>query len=149
STASRLGITSQMIDDTLYSAFGQSQVSIMYTLLNQYHVVMEVEPRFWQRPESLRDIYAHSSSGALVPLSAFTRYEPTTTALAIAHEGQFPSVTLSFNLAQGAALGDAVNKIGTTTRQMGLPASIRGSFQGTAQAFQASLAGEALLILAA
>ena len=149
STASRLGITSQMIDNTLYSAFGQSQVSIMYTLLNQYHVVMEVEPRFWQRPETLRDIYAHSSSGALVPLSTFTHYEPTATALAVNHQGQFPSVTLSFNLRLGAALGDAVNKIGTTTRQMGLPASIRGSFQGTAQAFQSSLASEPLLILAA
>ena len=149
STASRLGITSQMIDNTLYSAFGQSQVSIMYTLLNQYHVVMEVEPRYWQRPESLRDIYAHSSSGALVPLSTFTRYEPTATALAVNHQGQFPSVTLSFNLRLGAALGDAVNKVGTTTRQMGLPASIRGSFQGTAQAFQSSLASEPLLILAA
>jgi multidrug efflux pump len=149
STASRLGITSQMIDNTLYSAFGQRQVSIMYTLLNQYHVVMEVEPRFWQRPETLRDIYVHSSSGALVPLSAFTRYEPTTTALAIGHQGQFPSVTLSFNLAPGAALGDAVKKIETTTQRMGLPAGIRGSFQGTAQAFQSSLAGEALLILAA
>jgi multidrug efflux pump len=149
STASRLGITSQMIDNTLYSAFGQRQVSIMYTLLNQYHVVMEVEPRFWQRPETLRDIYAHSSSGALVPLSTFIRCEPTTTALAVSHEGQFPSVTLSFNLAPGAALGDAVNKIGTTTRQMGLPSSIRGSFQGTAQAFQSSLSSEPLLILAA
>ena len=149
STASRLGITSQMIDDNLYSAFGQRQVSIMYTLLNQYHVVMEVEPRFLQRPESLRDIYVHSSSGTLVPLSAFTRYEPTATALAVSHQGQFPSVTLSFNLAPGAALGDAVNKIGTATRQMGLPSGVRGSFQGTAQVFQSSLASEPLLILAA
>ena len=149
STSSRLGITSQMIDDTLYSAFGQRQVSIMYTLLNQYHVVMEVEPRFWQRPESLRNIYVHSSSGALVPLSTFSRYEPTATALAVGHQGQFPSVTLSFNLAPGAALGDAVKKIEATTRKMGLPASIRGSFQGTAQVFQSSLASEPLLILAA
>ncbi|HUO78113.1 MAG TPA: multidrug efflux RND transporter permease subunit [Thermodesulfovibrionales bacterium] len=149
STASRLGITSQVIDDTLYSAFGQRQVSIMYTLLNQYHVVMEVEPRFWQRPESLRNIYVHSSNGALVPLSTFSRYEPTATALAVGHQGQFPSVTLSFNLAPGAALGDAVKKIETTTRKMGLPASIRGSFQGTAQVFQSSLASEPLLILAA
>ena len=149
STSSRLGITSQMIDDTLYSAFGQRQVSIMYTLLNQYHVVMEVEPRFWQRPESLRNIYVHSSNGALVPLSTFSRYEPTATALAVGHQGQFPSVTLSFNLAPGAALGDAVKKIEATTRKMGLPASIRGSFQGTAQVFQSSLASEPLLILAA
>lgn len=149
STASRLGITSQMIDDNLYSAFGQRQVSIMYTLLNQYHVVMEVEPRFLQRPESLQDIYVHSSSGTLVPLSAFTRFEPTATALAVSHQGQFPSVTLSFNLAPGAALGDAVNKIETATRQMGLPSSVRGSFQGTAQVFQSSLATEPLLILAA
>ncbi len=149
STAARLGISTQLIDDTLYSAFGQRQVSIMYTLLNQYHVVMEVEPKYWQRPETLRDIYVHSSNGALVPLSAFTRYEPTTTALAVAHQGQFPAVTLSFNLPPGAPLGDAVKAIDSATRKMGLPSTIRGSFQGTAQVFQTSLANEPLLILAA
>jgi hydrophobe/amphiphile efflux-1 (HAE1) family protein len=148
-TASRLGVSPQAIDDTLYSAFGQRQVSIMYTPLNQYHVVMEVEPSFWQRPETLRHIYVPSSTGALVPLSAFTRYDMTQTALAISHQGQFPAVTLSFNLAPGLALGDAVKAIESATRKMGLPSSIRGSFQGTAQVFQASLANQPLLILAA
>ena len=149
STASRLGITPQLIDDTLYDAFGQRQVSITYTPLNQYHVVMEVAPRFWQRPETLRDIYVHSSSGAEVPLSAFTHYEQTATSLSVNHQGQFPAVTASFNLAPGAALGDAVQAIEAATRHMGLPATIQGSFQGTAQAFKASLANEPLLILAA
>src|SRR5882724_7214062 len=148
-TASRLGITAQLIDDTLYDAFGQRQVSKIFTPLNQYHVVMEVEPRFWQRPETLRDIYVRSPAGAQVPLSAFSRYEPTSTALAVNHQGQFPAVTLSFNLAPGVALGQAVDAIAATTRQLGLPASIQGSFQGTAQAFQASLANEPLLIAAA
>ena len=149
STASRLGVSPQVIDDTLYSAFGQRQVSIMYTPLNQYHVVMEVEPRFWQRPETLRHIYVRSSTGALVPLSAIARYEMTQTTLSVSHQGQFPAVTLSFNLAPGLALGDAVKAIESATRKMGLPSSIRGSFQGTAQVFQASLANQPLLILAA
>ena len=148
-TASRLGITAQLIDDTLYDAFGQRQVSITYTPLNQYHVVMEVAPPYWQRPETLRDIYVHSPSGAEVPLSAFTHYEPTTTSLSVNHLGQFPAVTTSFNLAPGAALGDAVAAIESATREMGLPASIRGSFLGTAEAFKASLANEPYLILAA
>ena len=148
-TASRLGISPQMIDDTLYDAFGQRQVSTMYTQLNQYHVVMEVAPRFWQSPETLQDIYVRAASGAQVPLSAFTHFAPTTTALAVNHQGQFPAVTLSFNLAPGVALGDAVTAIEAAEREIGLPASIRASFQGTAQAFQASLANEPLLILAA
>jgi multidrug efflux pump len=148
-TASRLGITAQLIDDTLYDAFGQRQVAITYTSLNQYHVVMEVAPRFWQRPETLRNIFVHSPTGAEVPLSAFTRYEPTATPLSVNHLGQFPSVTTSFNLAPGAALGDAVRAIEGATRHMGLPATIRGEFLGTAQAFKASLANEPLLILAA
>jgi multidrug efflux pump len=149
STASRLGITAQRIDDTLYDAFGQRQVSTLYTPLNQYHVVMEVEPRFWQRPEALRDIYVRSSTGAMVPLSAFSHYEPTSTALAVNHQGQFPAVTLSFNLAAGVVLGEAVSAIQAALRQLGLPASIQGSFQGTAQAFQTALANESLLIAAA
>jgi multidrug efflux pump len=148
-TASRLGISAQQIDNILYDAFGQRQVSITYTLLNQYHVVMEVEPRYWQRPETLKDIYLPSSAGTMVPLSAFTHYEPTSTSLAVSHQGQFPSVTASFNLAPGVALGEAVNAIERATRQMGLPAGIRGNFAGTAQAFKASLANEPLLILAA
>ena len=148
-TASRLGITPQVIDDTLYDAFGQRQVSISYTLLNQYHVVMEVEPRFWQHPDTLKDIYVPSTNGTQVPLSAFTRFEPSATPLAVNHQGQFPSVTLSFNLAPGVALGDAVKAIEEATRRMGMPARVQGSFSGTAQAFQSSLANEPLLILAA
>ena len=108
-TASRLGITPQLIDDTLYDAFGQRQVSITYTLLNQYHVVMEVEPSFWQHPETLRDIYVNLATGAAVPLSAFTRFEQTSTSLAVNHQGQFPSVTISFNLASGVSLGYAAS----------------------------------------
>jgi multidrug efflux pump len=148
-TASRLGITPQLIDDTLYDAFGQRQVSITYTLLNQYHVVMEVEPSFWQRPETLRDIYVNGPTGAMVPLSAFARFERTSTSLAVNHQSQFPSVTVSFNLASGASLGDAVKVVDAEKQRIGFPASIRGSFRGTAQAFQASLADEPLLILAA
>ncbi|PYN38902.1 MAG: multidrug transporter subunit MdtC [Candidatus Rokuibacteriota bacterium] len=149
STASRFGITSQRIDDTLYDAFGQRQVSVVYTLLNQYHVVMEVEPKYWQRPETLRDIYLPGSGGAMVPLSALARYTPTNTALAVNHQSQFPSVTVSFNLPPGVALGEAVTAIQDATRRAGLPTAIRGSFQGTAQAFQAALANQPLLIVAA
>ncbi|MGB7575422.1 MAG: multidrug efflux RND transporter permease subunit [Thermodesulfobacteriota bacterium] len=148
-TASRLGITPQLIDDTLYDAFGQRQVSITYTLLNQYHVVMEVEPSFWQRPETLRDIYVNGPTGAMVPLSAFARFERTSTSLAVNHQSQFPSVTVSFNLASGVSLGDAVKVVDAEKQRIRFPESIRGSFRGTAQAFQASLASEPLLILAA
>jgi multidrug efflux pump len=149
STASRLGITPQMIDDTLYDAFGQRQVSTMYTELNQYHVVMEVEPRYWQRPDTLRDIYVRSSTGAQVPLSAFTHFEPTNDTLQVNHQGQFPAVTLSFNLAPGVALGDAVRAIESSLNELGMPTSIHGKFAGTAQAFQASLSSQPWLILAA
>jgi len=149
STASRLGITPQLIDDTLYDAFGQRQVSIMYTPLNQYHVVMEVAPQYWQRPDTLQDIYVRSPKGAQVPLSTFARYEQTSTALSVSHQGQFPAITISFNLSPEVALGDAVRAIERATREIGLPAGIRGSMQGTAQAFQASLANQPLLILAA
>ncbi|HEX2720342.1 MAG TPA: efflux RND transporter permease subunit [Candidatus Deferrimicrobium sp.] len=148
-TASRLGITPQMIDDALYDAFGQRQVSINYTMLNQYHVVMEVAPRFWQHPDTLKDIYVHTAAGSAVPLSAFTHYEPSSTLLAVNHQSQFPSVTISFNLAPGVSLGSAVTTIEAATRRMALPSGIRGSFQGTAQAFQAALANQPLLILAA
>jgi multidrug efflux pump subunit AcrB len=119
--------------------------------LNQYHVVLEVEPRFWQNPDGLQYIYARSANSNLnlVPLSAFTHYAPSTTALAVNHQGQFPAVTISFNLAPGAALGDAVIAIQQATREIGLPATMRGSFQGIAQAFQDSLASQPLLITAA
>jgi multidrug efflux pump len=149
STASRLNISPQLIDDTLYDAFGQRQVSIMYTSLNQYHVVMEVEPRFWQRPETLQDVYVRTPAGMQVPLSAFAHYEQTATALSVNHQGQFPAITMSFNVPPGVALGEAVKAIEAAMREIGLPADIRGSLQGTAQAFQASLATQPLLILAA
>jgi len=148
-TASRLGILPQAIDDTLYDAFGQRLVSTIFTQLNQYHVVLEVAPQFQQNPDALKEIYVKSSSGLQVPLSAFTHYEPDTTPLAINHQGQFPAVTLSFNLAPGASLGDAVKAIQGVEQEINLPLSIHASFQGTAQAFQASLANEPYLILAA
>ncbi len=148
-TASRMGITPQMIDQTLYDAFGQRQVSTMYRQLNQYHVVMEVESRFWQSPEGLKEIYIHPPTGREVPLSAFTHYEPTTAPLAVNHQGQFPSVTLSFNLAPGVALSDAVRVINQMERSIGMPATVHGSFSGTLQAFQSSLASEPLLIITA
>jgi len=145
-TASRLGLSQQAIDDTLYDAFGQRQVSTIYTPLNQYHVVMEVAPQFWQNPESLDQIHAMSSTGQLVKLSTFTHFANDRTALAVNHQGQFPSVTISFNLAPGVALGDAVDAIVQAEAQIHLPAGIRGTFQGTAQAFQASLKNEGFLI---
>ena len=148
-SAARFGITPQMIDDTLYDAFGQRLVSTMFTQLNQYHVVLEVDPRFGQNPDSLKDIYVRAPGGTQVPLSSFTRLETSRTPLAVNHQGQFPAVTLSFNLAPGASLGDAVKAIQTAEREIGLPASIRASFQGTAQAFQSSLSNESWLILAA
>jgi multidrug efflux pump len=149
-TASRLGITPQMIDDALYDAFGQRQVSTMYTQLNQYHVVMEVEPKFWQNPDGLKYVYVRPPSGAgLIPLAAFTHYGPSTAPLAVNHQGQFPAVTISFNLPPGVALGTAVDAINRAETEIRLPSTIRGSFQGTAQAFQASLANEPILIAAA
>ena len=148
-TASRLGITPQLIDDTLYDAFGQRQVSTIFTQLNQYHVVLEVDPRYQQNPDALKDIYVRPPTGPPAPLSAFTHFEPATTTLAVNHQGQFPAVTLSFNLAPGVSLGDAVQAIQGAERDLGLPASIHGEFQGTAQAFQNSLSNEPLLILAA
>jgi multidrug efflux pump len=148
-TASRLGLSPQLIDDTLYDAFGQRQVSIMYTPLNQYHVVMEVAPQFWQSSAALNDIYVRSPTGMQVPLSAVAHYEPTSTLLSVNHQGQFPGITLSFNMAPGASLGEAVQAIEKSMRDIGLPGDIRGSFQGTAKAFQASLESQPLLILAA
>jgi multidrug efflux pump len=148
-TASRFGITTQMIDETLYDAFGQRQVSTMFTQLSQYHVVLEVKPDFRRDPADLDNIYIMSAAGRPVPLSAISRWESATSSLAINHQGQFPVVTLSFNLAPGNALGDAVTAIDKMRAELGIPASIRTSYQGTAQAFQASLANEPILILAA
>ncbi len=148
-SAARLGILPQTIDDTLYDAFGQRQVSTIFTQLNQYHVVLEVDPRFQQNPDSLKDIYVRSVSGTNVPLSAFTQMERRNTPLTVNHQGQFPAATLSFNLAPGESLGNAVKAIQTAEREIGLPASIHTSFQGTAAAFQTSLRNEPWLILAA
>ena len=149
-TASRLGITPQMIDDALYDAFGQRQVSTTYTELNQYHVVMEVAPQFWQSPETLRDIYVRSTqrrAGAAERLRALRADRRRRWPSII--RGSFPAITLSFNLVPGVALGDAVTAITAAEREIGLPAGIRANFSGTAQAFQASLANEPMLILAA
>ena len=148
-TAARMGITPQLIDNTLYQAFGQSLVSTMYTSLNQYYVVMEVAPQFWQSPEGLKDIYVHPETGGEVPLSAITHYQPTTAPLAVNHQGQFPSVTVSFNLAPGVALSDAAAEIGRMEENMGMPATVHGMFSGTLQAYQASLATEPYLIITA
>ncbi len=148
-TASRLGILPADIDNTLYDAFGQRQVSTIFTQLNQYHVVMEVQPNFQQNPDALKDIYVHSSNGQQVPLSAFTRFEPSASALAINHQGQFPVVTISFNLAPGASLGDATKVIDQARKEILMPQSVQATFQGTAAAFLRSLSNEPLLILAA
>ncbi|HZV96305.1 MAG TPA: multidrug efflux RND transporter permease subunit [Candidatus Nitrosocosmicus sp.] len=148
-TASRLGIRPQVVDDTLYDAFGQRQVSTIFTQLNQYRVVMEVAPRFQQDPDALKGVYVKTPAGAPVPLSAFAQLTPTLTPLAVSHQGQFPAVTLSFNVAIGVAPGDAVNAIRAAEREVGLPPSIRATFQGTLQAFQASLATQPYLIIAA
>jgi multidrug efflux pump len=148
-TASRLGINAAMIDNTLYDAFGQRQVSTMYRRLNQYRVVMTIDPQFWQTPDGLKAIYVRSENGELVPLSAFTHYEPAATALEVNHQGQFPAVTISFNLAPNVVLGDAVTAIEQATKEMGLPTTIRGSFQGMAQAFQDSVSNQPILLAAA
>lgn len=148
-TASRFNISAQLMDNTLYDAFGQRQISIMYTLMNQYHVVMEVAPKYWQRPESLQDIYVLSPAGNAVPLSAIANFAPSSTLLAVNHQNQFPSATFSFNLLPKYSIGDAVNKIEETVQDMHLPASVHGSFQGLAQAFQDSLKSEPYLIIVA
>jgi len=148
-TASRMGITPQTLDNALYDAFGQRQVSTMYRPLNQYHVVMEVAPQFQQTPEALQNIYLRSTSGTAVPLAAFTHYEPSNTPLAVNHQGQVPSVTISFNLAPGVSLGQATQAIENAQRSIGFPATVEASFQGTAAAFQDSLSSEPMLILTA
>ena len=166
-TASRLGITPQMIDDALYDAFGQRQISILYTQLNQYRVVLEVQPEYRNDPGDIGQMYvsvpgggdepgaggtepeAGDRGGHRVPLSAVTRIEETSTPLAVNHQGQFPAVTVSFNLAPGASLGGAVQAIDAARTAIGMPAGIQAAFQGTAAAFQASLDNQLLLILAA
>jgi multidrug efflux pump len=176
-TASRLGITPTAIDDTLYDAYGQREVSTMFTQLNQYHVVLEVQPSFDQRPVDLRNLYIRSGmagapaagaavtssplqsgeaqstiafpNGGQVPLSAFTQLQTTSVPITINHQGQFPVTTLSFNLAPNASLGDAIAAVNKVKAGLNMPPSIQGAFQGTAAAFENSLTGEPMLILAA
>jgi multidrug efflux pump len=148
-TASRLGITAAAIDNVLYDAFGQREVSTMYTALNQYFVVMEVDPKYQLSPDSLNGIFVKSSTGSMVPLSAIAHYESQRTSLAVNHQGQYPAVTLTFNLAPNVALGDAVTALEKVQREMGMPSAVHATFQGTAQAFQDSLKNEPYLILAA
>ena len=148
-TASRLGITPQMIDDALYNAFGQRQITTIFTQLNQYRVVLEVKPEYRQDPAALEQIYLRSASGGSVPLSTFTTIEQRPSPLLVSHQGQFPAVTISFNLAPGVSLGAAVEAMESSRRDLSMPAAIEARFQGTARAFQASLANQPLLILAA
>jgi multidrug efflux pump len=148
-TASRFGISALLLDNTLYDAFGQRQVSTMYRSLNQYHVVMEAAPQWGLNPEALRNIYVTSAGGQQVPLSALAHYASTTAPLQVNHQGPFSAVTLSFNLQPGAALGDAVTAIEAAKQKIGFPETVRGGFQGSAQAYQSSLANEPVLIATA
>ena len=145
----RLGISAQTIDNVLYSSFGQSLASTMYTELNQYYVVMEVATNFWQSPAGLNSIYLQAANGGEVPLQAVTKYKTDTAPIAVNHTLQFPSVTISFNLAPGVALGDAVKSITDMEQQMRMPSTIHGSFGGTAQVFQDSMASEVWLVITA
>jgi multidrug efflux pump len=148
-TAARMQISPQLIDNSLYDAFGQALVSTMYTPLNQYYVVMEVAPRYWQSPQGLNDVYINSPTGGVVPLSTITHFEPKTAPLAVNHQGQFPSVTVSFNLAPGVALSDATRSIVQMEDKIGMPDTIHGMFSGTMQAFQSSLSTQPMLIVTA
>jgi len=149
STAARMGITPQTIDNVLYDAFGEREIAKTYSSMNQYFVVMEVNPVFWQNPDGLRQIYISSANGRAVPLATFTHFQSATAALAVNHSGVFPSVTISFNLAPGIALGQAVEAINAVEVRAEMPTTINTNFTGTAQAFQSSLANEPILIAAA
>jgi multidrug efflux pump len=148
-TAGRLGVSMTDIDNTLSDAFGQRQVSNIYKGLNQYHVVLEVAPEFQPGPEALKSVYVPSNTGKLVPLSAFAHYEHSNTALSVNHQGIFPAITLSFNLAPGASLGPAVEHIQAAQRELGVPTTVHATFQGTAQAYQDSLSNQPVLIITA
>jgi len=148
-SAARLNVTPRMIDAVLNDAFGQRQVSTIYAPLNQYHVVMEAAPVYWQNPDSLRDIQVVTSTGAAVPLASFARWEPTATPLAVNHQGQFASSTISFNLPPDISLSQATRAIDQALARIGMPSSIRGAFQGTARTFQQSLSTQPILIAAA
>jgi multidrug efflux pump subunit AcrB len=147
--AARYNVLPLAIDDTLYDAFGQRQVATIFTQLNQYRVILEVNPQFQQSPESLDKIYVKSTTGLMIPLTTFATVKIGTAPLTIAHEGQFPAVTLSFNLASGASLGAAVDAINRATTEIGLPDTVATSFSGSAAEFRSSLTSEPLLILAA
>src|SRR6266540_5501416 len=147
--AARVGVTPRMIDTTLNDAFGQRQVLTIYSALNQYHVVMEAAPRYWQSPDALDSVYVATSRGAQVPLSAIAHYASTNTPLGVNHQSQFVASTISFNLPEGVSLGNATRAIGAALARIGVPDTVRGSFQGTARAFQESLASQPWLILAA
>ncbi|TMH00887.1 MAG: multidrug transporter subunit MdtC, partial [Betaproteobacteria bacterium] len=147
-TAARLGVSPRLIDTTLNDAFGQRQVSTIYSALNQYHVVMEAAPEYWQSADSLEHVYVSTPKGQ-VPLSAFAHYAPTNTALSVNHQSQFVATTISFNLPEGTSLGQATIAIDNALARIGVPSTIRGSFQGTARAFQDSLKSQPWLILAA
>ena len=148
-TAARYGVTAQALDSALYSAFGQQQVSLIYTQLNQYYVVLEVAPQYWQSPEGLKDIYLHTTSNGVIPLAAMTTSEATTTPLQVNHTGLFPSVTVSFNLAPGMSLSDATRLITQMQDRLGTPSTIHGFFAGTLQAYQQSLSTEPILVFTA
>ena len=148
-SAARYGITPQLIDNSLYFGFGESQVSTIYTSLNQYYVVLQAAPQFLLNPQTLRSTYVHSNTGGVVPLNAFTHSTASTSPLAINHSSFFPSVTVSFNLAPGVSLGQATLLIDRMQRRIGVPATVRGTFAGTAEAFQKSLSTEPVLILTA
>jgi multidrug efflux pump len=148
-TAARMGVTPRMIDTTLNDLFGQRQVSTIYAQLNQYHVVMEAAPEFWQSPESLRNVYVSTSTGAQVPLSAFATFGPTSTPLGVQHQGQFVASTISFNLAPDVSLSQATRAVDDEMARIGVPTTVHGTFQGSARAFQSSLSSQPWLILAA
>jgi multidrug efflux pump len=148
-TAARLGQTAQSLDSALYSAFGQQEVSLIYTQLNQYYVVLEVAPKYWQTPEGLKSLYLHSSSGGYVPFNTVTKTQTTTTPLALNHTGLFPSVTVSFNLANGLSMSDATAAILQMQQRMGTPSTIHGFFAGTLLAYQQSLSSEPVLVVTA
>ena len=147
--ASRLGLSATLIDQTLYDAFGQRQIATIYTSTNQYKVILEVQPQFREDASALSKIYVPAPSGVQVPLSSFAHFTKTIEPLSVSHQGQFPAITLSFNLAPGKALGQAVDAIQALANQLNLPPTVNGSFQGTAQAFQASLSSMPLLVAAA
>ena len=148
-TASRLGLSPASIDQVLYDAFGQREVSTMYTGLNQYFVVMEVDPQYQLSPDALNGIFIKSTTGAMVPLSTIAHYEQRRTSLQVNHQGQYPAVTLSFNLAPNVALGDAVTAMQKAQQELNMPSSVTGTFQGTAQAYQDLMKSDGWLIMAA